>query len=152
MRPCTGSVVCAQHAIEALVQGLVHLTGVGDVPPDLQGSGERQLTSGSAVGNKVAGSEAMALGCLSNHDTRRCTNDGVATPLSVATIDVHTCSDAKGWRGVPHCQVNLKRFEEVGARAYALASGDHPNIRTFVEQRNMKVDGFVRDRFADPFQ
>ena len=55
MRLCTGSVVCAQDAIEALVQGLVHLTGVGDVPPDLQGSGERQLTSGSAVGDKVAG-------------------------------------------------------------------------------------------------
>ena len=61
MRLCTGSVVCAQDAIEALVQGLVHLTGVGDVPPDLQGSSERQLTSGSAVGNKVAGSEERAL-------------------------------------------------------------------------------------------
>jgi hypothetical protein len=61
MRLCTGSAACAQNTIEALAQGLVHLIEFGDVPPDLQGSSERQLASGSAVGNKVAGSEERAL-------------------------------------------------------------------------------------------
>jgi hypothetical protein len=33
---------------------------LGDLPPTLKGSGERQLTSGSAEGKKLAGADVMA--------------------------------------------------------------------------------------------
>jgi hypothetical protein len=40
------------------------LPHLGEVPPDIQGSGERQMTSGSAVSEKVAGS---AFGACCTH-------------------------------------------------------------------------------------
>jgi hypothetical protein len=33
-----------------------------------------------------------------------------------------------------------------------MAFGDHPNIRAFFEQRDMKIDGLVRNRLPDQFQ